>query len=152
MKKAFTLIELLVVIAMIAMLMTATSVSVAKARTRARIAKATQETREMTNAILAFEQYAKNRSLSDKVTNGSWKPCNEDDLGFILGNETSEGDEEIPVLFNASITNGKILDPWGRPYEYMIDKTGDLGNIVQAPQTAAALPNYYRLTDKERSK
>lgn len=152
MKKAFTLVEMLVVIAMIAVMMTAMTVSVAKARQRARIARATQETREITNAILAYEQYAKNHTLDDKVTDGSWKPCTEGDLGFILGDETSDGGEEIPVLFNANIITGNIRDPWGRPYEYMIEKTGDLGNTVRAPRTAAALPNYYRLTDKERSK
>lgn len=152
MKKGFTLIEMLVVIAMIAVMMTAMSVSVSKARTRARVAKANQETREMTNAILAYEQYAKDRSLADQVTGGSWKQCTESDLAFILGGETDAGGEEIPVLFNANVRGGNVLDPWGRPYEYMIEKTGDLGNTVQAPRTAAALPNFYRLTDEERGK
>ena len=149
-RKGFTLIELMVVIGMIVVISGAMTASVAKARTRAKIAKATQETREMTNAILAFEQYAQNRSLQSKVTGGSWKKCSESDMGMILGRETGESGEQVPVLYNAQIRGGALLDPWGKSYEYMIDNTGDLGSSIQAPQTAAVLPNYYRLTDRER--
>ena len=56
MRKGFTLIELLVVVAMIMILIGTLVVSVEQARTRARIAKATQEAKELTNAILAYEQ------------------------------------------------------------------------------------------------
>lgn len=144
-RQGFTLIELMVVIAMIAVIAAAMTASVAKARTRAKIAKATQETREVTNAILAFEQYAKNRSLESKMTGGGWQECSEGAMGMILGKETSDGGEQVPVLYN-----GPLRDPWGKAYQYMIDKTSDLGSSIQAPQTAAALPNYYRLTDRER--
>lgn len=150
MKRAFTLIELLVVISMILLIAGALTVSVGKARLRARIAKATQETRELTNAILAYEQFAKGRSLSSRVTGGSWRECSEGAMGMILGRESGESGEQIPVLFNASIRGGMIVDPWGRPYRYMIEKTDGLGNTIQMPQTAAVLPNYNRLTDSER--
>lgn len=149
-RAGFTLVELMVVVGMIAVISAAMSVSVAKARTRAKVAKASQEVREMTNAILAFENFAKNRSLQSKVTGGDWRKCSESSMGMILGRETSDSGENVPVLFNALITGGEIRDPWGRAYEYMIDNTGDLGTSIQAPQTAAVLPNFYRLTDKER--
>lgn len=152
MKKGFTLIEMMVVIGMIMLLMGAMTVSVQKARTRARIAKATQETREITNAILAYEQYAKGHSLDSKVTGNSWKSCTKNDMSMILGEETGASGEQIPVLFNASIQSGAIVDPWGRPYQFMIDKTGDLGSTVVPKKTAAALPNYTRLSDTERAK
>ena len=54
MLRGFTLIELLVVIAMIAILMGAIGSSMNQARKRAMISKATQDVKEMTNAILAF--------------------------------------------------------------------------------------------------
>ena len=57
MKKGFTLIELLVVIGMIAVLTGAASSAVMKARKRSQIARAEAETQEMTNAILAYENY-----------------------------------------------------------------------------------------------
>ena len=85
MKRAFTLVELLVVLAMIMIISGALTASVQKARTRAMVAKAMQETREMTNAILAYEQYAKDRSLQSKVTGSSWQSCSEGAMKMILG-------------------------------------------------------------------
>ena len=63
MKRGFTLIELLVVIGMIAILTGAASSSVMKARKRSQIARAETEVREMTNAILAYENWDDDRSL-----------------------------------------------------------------------------------------
>lgn len=150
MRKGFTLVEIMVVIGMVTVLMAAMTTSVSKAKTRARIAKATQETREITNAILGYEQFADNHSLDDKITGSSWKDCSESAMSMILGGDTGASGEPIPVLFNASVTRGMILDPWGKPYQYMIEKNEDLGNTIDPPKTAAVLPNYNRLSDKER--
>ena len=72
MKKGFTLIELLVVIGMIAVLTGAVSSSVMKARKRAQIARAEAETQEMTNAILAYENYDDDHSLKSYQTSKAW--------------------------------------------------------------------------------
>lgn len=149
MKRGFTLVELLVVIAMIAIISAAMTASVSKARIRSRVALATQETRELTNAILAYENYASDRSLSGQVTGSSWRDCTESALGFVLGNAQGESGS-VPVLFHGSVKRGMIRDPWHKPYQYMVEKTGNLGDSMPRPQTAAVLPNYYRLTDKER--
>ena len=156
MRKGFTLIELLVVVAMIMILIGTLVVSVEQARTRARIAKATQEAKELTNAILAYEQYAPNRSLQSVATGGGWVECNEGSLKMVLGGMSGYSGERIPVLFNASLTGGRMLDPWGRPYELLIEKTASLSGggddeerntrFVMAPY----LPNFFRLTDAER--
>lgn len=156
MRKGFTLIELLVVVAMIMILIGTLVVSVEQARTRARIAKATQEAKELTNAILAYEQYAPNRSLQSVATGGGWVECNEGSLKMVLGGMSGDSGERIPVLFNASLTGGRMLDPWGRPYELLIEKTSSLSGggddeerntrFVMAPY----LPNFFRLTDAER--
>ena len=150
MRRGFTLIELLVVIAMIAVLMGAVGTGMNQARRRAQIARATQDAKEMTNAILAFENYAKGRSLKNYAT-GSWKETTETSLSMILGGEESDSGEQVPVLYNAQIRNGQILDPWGRPYEFMIKRVGDITPPSSSSfQTAPSLPNFYRLLDEER--
>ena len=150
MKRAFTLIELPVVIAMLAILIGALGSGMTQARKRAMVAKATQDVKEMTNAILAFENYAPNRSLSTYATDG-WRDTTESAMSMILGGETTEGGAQVPVLYNAQIRNGAILDPWGNPYQYMIKKAGGISPPSDAGfQTAPSLPNFYRLLDEER--
>ena len=151
MKKAFTLIELLVVIAMVAILVGAVGSGVAQSRRRAQISRATQDAKEITNAILGFQQYAKDRSLVTYAT-GGWKETTEDNLALILGGETSESGAQVPVLYNAQLRNGKILDPWGQAYKFQIKKlsgessSGSSTAYLRAPN----LPNFHRLTDEER--
>ena len=106
MRRGFTLIELLVVIAMIAVLMGAVGSGMNQARRRAMVAKATQDAKEMTNAILAFENYAKNRSLQSYAT-GSWRDTTESSMSMILGGEQSDSGDQVPVLYNAQIRNGQ---------------------------------------------
>ena len=150
MRRGFTLIELLVVIAMIAVLMGAIGSGMSQARKRAMIAKATQDAKEMTNAILAFENYAPGRSLANKST-GNWKDTDESSMSMILGGETAEGGGEVPVLYNAHIVNGAIRDPWGKPYQYMIRQAGTVSHNGNAKfYTSLYLPNFYRLSDNER--
>ena len=150
MNRAFTLIELLVVIAMLAVLIGALGSGVTQARKRAMVAKATQDAKEMTNAILAFENYAPGRSLATYATDG-WRDTTESAMSMILGGEATEGGEQVPVLYNAQIRNGQIVDPWGTPYQYMIRQAGGIQPPSDAGfQTAPNLPNYYRLLDEER--
>jgi prepilin-type N-terminal cleavage/methylation domain-containing protein len=87
--RGFTLVELLVALGMIALLSAAMTVAVSRAQLRAKVSKATQEIREMTNAILAFEQYARGRTLANHV-NGGWVECSEGNMRMILGGETGE--------------------------------------------------------------
>lgn len=150
MKRGFTLIELLVVIGMLAILIGAVGSSVSQARKRALISKATQDVREMTNAILAYENYAPNRSL-EQIASGSWGNATEGALGFILGNGQTQTGEQLPVLYNAQIRSGNINDPWGTPYQWQVKKVGTIqtGDNTQYV-TAPSLPNFYRLTDEER--
>lgn len=151
MRRAFTLLELLVVIAMIAVLVGAVGSSMGRAQRRAKIAKATQDAKEITNAILGFRNYARNRSLVSYAT-GGWKDATEGNLAMILGNEKSESGDAVPVLYNAQLRGGKVLDPWGQAYRFCIRKlngesdTSGSATFARAP----SLPNFYRLTDEER--
>ena len=154
MKKGFTLVELLVVIGMIAVLTGAASSAVMKARRRAQIARAETEVREITNAILAYENWDDDRSLKDEDTKKKWLPASEDALKFILGGERNkQGD--VPVLYNAAITGKYLLDPWGTPYQYMIASAGDAAEsggdqVGRALTTYMFLPNLWRLKADEQ--
>ena len=155
MKKGFTLVELLVVIAMLLLLVGSVTTAVASAQRRAKVMQATAEAQEMTNAILAYENYGKNFSL-DKYAKGTWLDATVDNVGFILGREQSQMGEggDIPVLFNAAVRKvGKeegILDPWGRVYRVMIRKTDDIESENQQERqsdkltTYMAFPNFNR--------
>ena len=117
-RRGFTLVELLVVIAMLMLLAGAVTSSVSSAQRRAKIAQATAEAQEMTNAILAYEHFGDDY----KLPNYDNTPATESNMGFILGDATVNG-QKVPVLYNASIKGGQILDPWGNPY-YVTIKAG----------------------------
>ena len=153
MKRGFTLIELLVVIGMIAILTGTASSAVMKARKRSQIARAEAETQEMTNAILAYENYDDDHSLKKYQTSKAWKEATEDSLQFILGGvENKQG--KVPVLFNAAIRGGSVLDPWGTPYQYMIADAGSAEDskdqVGSGLSTYMYLPNLWRLKADEQ--
>ena len=149
-RRGFTLVELLVVIAMLMVLAGAVTSSVSAANLRAKITQATSDVQEMTNAILAYENYgraADESPLRDKKMEA--EAATEDKMAFILGKETLKNGQSgnIPVLFNAQIRQGAIRDPWGRPYyvtirETTIDPETDAsGNNMRS---FVAFPNFYR--------
>ena len=119
----FTLVELLVVIAMLMLLAGAVTSSVAKAQQRAKIAQATAEAQEMTNAIRAFEHFWGEKDLRTKMPKLNDTPADESSMSFILGGDPGPDGDKLPVLYNASIKGGEIRDPWGRPY-YVTIKEG----------------------------
>ena len=130
--QGFTLIELLVVIAMIMILAGSVTASVVKAQRRAKIARATAECREITNAILAYENYDRNHTLKPL----SDVPADKSSLGFILGDGgTTAGGDKIPVLYNGALKDNKVIDPWGRPYRVTIQEASGLSNADSVDQT-----------------
>ena len=153
MKRAFTLVELLVVIGMIALLTGAVGTSVSSARARARIVKATAEVKEMTNAILAYENYARSGEYGLDAMED--REATIDSVGFILGRGPEGDTGKIPVLYNGSVSpDGTLRDPWGRPYRVTIRE----GHVPSVSSKAASnmktgyyLPNFYRLSIEERN-
>lgn len=148
MKRGFTLIELMVVLAMIMILAAALTSSIAGARERAKITSATVAVQEITKAILMYENFAPSRDLSEVVREK--QDATESSLAFILGSgETDIGGNKIPVLYNAEIKGGKILDPWGTPYKVTIKQNSismeNQSAVLQATrQTATSIPNFWR--------
>lgn len=137
--RGFTLVELLVVMAMLMLLAGAITSSVSSAQRRAKIAKATSEAQELTNAILAYQH----RGAEYKLPTFDHQPATEANLAFILGG----GSDKVPVLFNASIKGGEIQDPWGKPY-YVTIKEVPLNSASPTSsdmiKSYVAFPNFNR--------
>ena len=150
-KKGFTLVELIVVIAMIMMLAGAVTSALTSARRRAKISKATVTCQEMTNAILAYENYAENYTFEqNKLTGTSWRPADTKFLSFILGEENMKNGtgEKIPVLYNGEVTKGVLLDPWKNPYLVRIEKSSvstlQRRGKATSLKTCVMFPNFRR--------
>lgn len=144
-EKGFTLVELIVVMAMIAILAAAMTTSVVKAQRRARISRAQTEAREITNAILAYQNYDEEGTLAGHTMED--QEAEEGKLGFILGKEKSRN-SDVPVLYNAAITAGKILDPWGNPYRITVKKGATINPPgVSSLKIRAFYPNWHRVRE-----
>ena len=154
MRKGFTLIELLVVIGMIAILTGAASSTVMQARKRSQIARAETEVREMTNAILAYENWDDDHSLKSVASRfSSWTDAKEGNLDFILGGARNK-QGNVPVLYNAAVVGGAIRDPWQTPYQVMVKDSGDAAEtsadqVGKGLSTFMYLPNLNRLKGDE---
>ena len=143
-KPAFTLIELMVVMAMIAIIAASMTTAVAQAQRRAKISRAETEARELTNAILAWQNYDENGSLSKYMMEDA--VAAESKMGFVLGRESGRAGKQVPVLFNATIAGGNLVDPWGHPYRVTV-KLGDPVNPLGVPNMNVRVfyPNWHRV-------
>ena len=148
-KRGFTLIELLVVVAMIAIILGAMTTSVSAARERARIQKAVNDVKVISQAILAYENWARDKNY-ELPTFESEVDADSQNLKFLLGDEAAASGGKIPAMLMAQLRNGKMLDPWGHPYKVRIKE----GHVAAAQginlSTGYFLPNFFRLGKGER--
>lgn len=156
MRKAFTLVELLVVVGMIAVLMGAMTSAVQQARERARVQKATNDVKVITQAILAYEIWNGDElpTMGSRGRAAGGVEANEGSLGFLIGKGNAEGvaggsgSSQLPVLLMAQLRNGGALaDPWGTPYRVTIAESKAnirLKTVTGALSTSYWLPNFYR--------
>ena len=143
-KSGFTMIELLVVVGMLMLLAAALTTSISGANKRAKIQACTAEVQEMTNAILAYENYAKDgelKEMNDVVATVST-------LSFILGDgENGFTGKKVPVLYKGHPdTKGNFLDPWQRPF-YVTIRKGTIRPREKGNNTLGSyvmFPNYNR--------
>ena len=94
-------------------------------RSKVKIQQAIAEAQQLTEAILAYENFGKAgmpSPLKNKVTGETWQEATEDKLSFVLGKEQRPNgqNEMMPALFSGTVRDGKICDPWGRAYRYRI--------------------------------
>ena len=158
-KRGFTLIELMVVVGMIAIILGAITTSVTSARRRAQIQKAVNDVKVISQAILAYEN-----CKGELETTGGWKPADKSNLGIIFGRGDSRGGGtggqtvgaggQLPVLIETALNgSGKILDPWGHPYEFKVtsgDITFETEILKSDIKSGFRLPNHYRISEVER--
>lgn len=141
--RGFTLIELLVVIAIIGILLAALTTIIRLALTQSRKSAAETEIREITHAILAYE----NASKDHELTTMDRADATESRIGFLLGKGTDAAGNAMPVFYEAPLTGGVVLDPWGNPYKITIQKKNvTLKDDVASLDTSTYMPNFYRLT------
>ena len=148
MRKGFTLIELLVVIAVLMVLAGSIGYGVSSAQKNARKAKATATVREITNAILSYE----NASKTHELPTLSLIDASESTLPFLFGKgEMGVANDKIQVLYNGDIRNGKIYDPWGTPYKVLIKPGSSTvrDDAIDGITTTTFMPNFYRLNADE---
>ena len=142
-KSGFTMMELLVVVGMLMLLAAALTTSISGANRRARRQACITTAQEMTNAILAYENFAPDHELKEMNEVVATKS----NLGFILGDgKNALSGEKLPVLFNGQpAPDGRFLDPWGRPF-YVTIKAGSIRPKERNTQLGSyvAFPNYNR--------
>lgn len=151
-KRAFTLIELLVVVGMIAVILGALTTSITASQERARIQKATAEVKVITQAILAYENYARTNNQDLPTLQNVDADANS--LDFLIGHgQSAASGGQIPATLMASLSaGGKMRDPWGTPYKVVIrsDATIQINTPFNTLNTGYFLPNYYNLKAEER--
>ena len=147
-RRGFTLVELIVVVAMILVLAGAMATSVSNARRRARLSRAQTEVREITNAILSYANYTEDGTLSAQTMNEA--VADDSNLAFILGKGPKQRNSTVPVLYNAALTGGRILDPWGHAYIVTVKKGDRISPPgVQNLDVRLFYPNWHRLSKGE---
>ena len=148
-KRGFTLIELLVVVGMIAIILGSMTTSVSAARERARVQKAVNDVKVISQATLAYENWAREKNY-ELPTFESEVDADNQNLKFLLGDEAAASGGKIPAMLMAQLQGGKMMDPWGTPYKVTIRE----GHVNAAQNvnlsTGFALPNFYRLSEGER--
>ena len=143
----FTLLELMVVVGMIAVILGALTTSISSARERARVQKAASDVKVISQAILSYENWSRDKTLETMER----RDADSSSLGFLLGNEQAESGGKIPILLMAQLKGGgKMTDPWGTPYKVTIRQgTVSAAQSIQL-KTGYFLPNFYRLGKGER--
>jgi len=154
-RSAFTLVELLVVIGMIAVLTGAMTAAVNRARERARMQKATNDVKVISQAILAYEIWNGDElpTMGSRGSAAGGEEASVGSLGFLMGKDSAKGvaggsgGTELPVLLMAQLKkSGKIVDPWGTPYRVTIAESKvnvKFKTVTGALSTGYWLPNFY---------
>ena len=141
MRKAFTLVEMMVVVGVLAILMAAMTASFSAAQTKSRITRAKAEASAITQAILAYENY-----VDTGITEATDQEATAEKLNYILGGGTDRAGNKIPVLYNGSLTDNKMLDPWGNVYRFTVKAVSSSENsdaVGKNLRTGVFLPNRY---------
>lgn len=141
----------MVVLGMVGMLIAALASSVSGAQHRAKVAKAETEVKTITQAILAYENYDRNRELPLMTD----QPAGKSAIGFLIGQGgDAESGGKIPAMLMAALSSdGVMRDPWNTPYTISIRQGSAnvrLESSSGSMQSGFMFPNWYRLSEEER--
>lgn len=136
-KAGFTLVEILVVICVITILIGLTANATFSARQKAYKATATQECEQIASAFKAYWL----RWQKWPTTASSWTPLDKKNMAELLGK-----DEEKTVYLalddDKFEADGTYVDPWGNPYEIVIDPKRNIV-LEEVFEAVASFPNQY---------
>jgi len=108
--RAFTLVELLVVIAILGILMSLVTAGAQTARRRGAVTKAKTTVSALETAIAMYHG-----DMGDYPSSGN------ENLASALQDDPGDVDWDGPYMEfkQDELKDGRLLDPWGRPYEYV---------------------------------
>ena len=136
-RTGFTLVEILVVICVITVLIGLTANATFSARQKAYKAAATQECEQI---VAAFKAYWLAKS-DWPATASSWTDLDRTKMDKLLGGD-SDGIVYLALDDKNFETDGRYVDPWGNPYQFVTDAKSDM--VVEEVFTAVvSFPNQF---------
>ena len=136
-RTGFTLVEILVVICVITVLIGLTANATFSARQKAYKAAATQECEQI---VAAFKAYWLAKS-DWPATASSWTDLDKTKLAKLVGKD-EDGVVYLSLDDKSFETDGKYVDPWGNPYQFVTDAKKDM--VLEEVFTAVvSFPNQF---------
>lgn len=136
-KAGFTLVEILVVICVITVLIGLTANATFSARQKAYKATATQECEQIASAFKAYWLAKQNWPASAS----SWTDLDKQNMAKLLGKD-DDGIVYLSLDENKFESDGTYVDPWGNPYQVMIDPKRDIV-LEEVFEAVVSFPNQF---------
>ena len=139
-RAGFTLVEMLVVVCIVTILVGLTANAAFSAQQKARKATATQECEQVAAAFksywLAKQAWPK---PWDSKSGVPWTDLDEKNLEVLRG---KDGTVYLDLNDDRIEDGQKFLDPWGHPYQVMIDPERDIV-VEDVFETVVSFPNQF---------
>ena len=147
MKKGFTLVEMLVVIAILGILMAMMVPAAGMILKRAKVSQAKTDARVVATVLMKY--YAEYNRWPSIATNSASQHLTDKDWVTVMSpapshdGDSSGGDNFKRIIFfepsagalaTEGLDAGAFVDPWGKPYEYLVDQ--DHNGLITSPENS----------------